>query len=89
VAPEHETKSLFFRNTPPAGRVILQRIVRKEAAAPDSKRVARLGPAVAAAPPARARPSVNHAPSDTRAVPNKAPRVQLIEVRVPRVEVLD
>jgi hypothetical protein len=89
VAPEHETKTLFFRNTPPAGRVVLKRIVRKEAAAPDSKRAVRAAPAVAAAPPARPRPIVTDAPSDVRAVSNKAPRVQLIDVRIPRVEVLD
>jgi hypothetical protein len=94
VAPEHETKTLIFRNTPPSGRVVLQRIVRKEAAVPDSTRVARSSPAVAPAPPAppppaRARPIVNDAPSEARAVSNKAPRVQLIDVRMPRVEVLD
>jgi hypothetical protein len=90
VAPDYETKSLFFRNVPPAGRVILQRIVPKEAAAPDAtSRVARGGPSVPAAPPARARPIVNDAPSEARAVSNKAPRVQLIELRTPRVEVLD
>jgi hypothetical protein len=89
VAPEHETKTLIFRNTPPAGRVVLRRIVPKEAAPPDSTRVARGGPALAAAPPARARPIVNDPPPEARAVSNKAPRVQLIDVRMPRVEVLD
>jgi hypothetical protein len=95
VAPEHETKTLIFKNTPPSGRVVLQRIVRKEAAAPDSTRVARSRPAAAPAPPAppappvRARPVVNDAPSEAKAASNKAPRVQLIDVRMPRVEVLD
>lgn len=89
MAPEHETKSLFFRNTPPAGRVVLQRIVRKQAAASGPKRAVRSSPVVAAAPPVRARPSVNEAPSEARALSSKAPRVQLIDVRMPRVEVLD
>lgn len=103
VAPEHETKTLIFRNVPPAGRVILKRIVRKEAAAPSApSRVARneararhadeparVDNGAAAPAPARARPSVIEAPHDARPVPDKTPRVQLIEVRIPRVEVLD
>jgi hypothetical protein len=95
VAPEHETKTIVFRNTPPAGRVILQRSPRKEAAAPKATpRTARndapaSGPAVAALPPARARASVSDPAPDASAANNKAPRVQLIEVRMPRVEVLD
>jgi hypothetical protein len=95
VAPEHETKTIVFRNTPPAGRVILQRSARKEAAAPKAPpRTARndapaSGPAVAALPPARARSSVSDPAPDASAANNKAPRVQLIEVRMPRVEVLD
>jgi hypothetical protein len=95
VAPEHETKTIVFRNTPPAGRVILHRSARKEAAAPKAPpRTARSdapasGPAVAALPPARARSSVSDPAPDASAVSNKAPRVQLIEVRMPRVEVLD
>jgi hypothetical protein len=95
VAPEHETKKIVFRNAPPAGRVVLQRSARKEAAAPKATpRPARndapaSGPAVAALPPARARSSVSDPAADESAPPNKAPRVQLIEVRMPRVEVLD
>lgn len=95
MAPEHETKTIVFRNTPPAGRVILQRSARKEAAVPKpTPRTARNdapagGPAVAALPPARARSSVSEPAADASVVSNKAPRVQLIEVRMPRVEVLD
>jgi hypothetical protein len=95
VAPEHETKTIVFRNTPPAGRVILQRSARKEAAAPKATpRTTRndapaSSPAVAALPPTRARASVSDPAADASAVSNKAPRVQLIEVRTPRVEVLD
>lgn len=95
TAPEHETKKILFRNAPPGGRVILERSARKEPAAPRATpRIARNdapapSPAVAALPPARARSSASDPAAAESAAPNKAPRVQLIEVRMPRVEVLD
>jgi hypothetical protein len=95
TAPEHETKKILFRNAPPGGRVILERSARREPAVPRATpRAARndapaASPAVAALPPARARSSSTDPAAAESAAPNKAPRVQLIEVHMPRVEVLD
>jgi hypothetical protein len=121
MAPGYETTTLFFRNTPPPGRVVLRRMARHAAAdsapaarsdtarsevptthrrdPPSVDRVTRRVDAevepsnavapVAAQPAPRARPSAGDAPSDASAAPQLLPRVKLIEVHIPRVEVLD
>jgi hypothetical protein len=120
MTPGYETKSVFFRDTPPAGRVILERIpdapviaeASKDAtgeganeaqiaqdATPtteivrddereSSRRAPRRRPAP---PPPRERPAAEPAPQPAaKSVQSKkSPRVQLIEVQTPRVQVLD
>lgn len=120
VAPGHQPKSLFFRNTPPAGRVILERssepaaapelpeapardTAENERAAKDDgetnaadegreaeREVANRPPRRRARPPrARAAPRSQQEP-EAKSTPGKtSPQVQLIEVRTPRVQVLD
>jgi hypothetical protein len=112
VAPGHETTILFFRDAPPAGRVLLKRIAEDEnvaanAGAPGAANEAHREPTDEASaeaepegPKRRARRSVAPAPARTRPAaldpsatgqpePRKPPQVQLIEVRTPRVQVLD
>ena len=126
TAPEHETKTLFFRDAPPAGRVLLNHVTEQKGAASNadvsptsaaprappermtaaraqsrgagaeteaSARVARqraaAAPAIAfSSPPPRARAAPPPS-SQTKPARERSPRVELIEVHAPRVQVLD
>lgn len=109
TAPEHETKTLFFRNAPPAGRVLLAHVSERDvsergvserdgpatqavigagaAAAP--KRVTRQRSASSSAAPSRARAASAEASAPIKAPTSRTPRIELIEVQTPRVQVLD
>jgi hypothetical protein len=126
MAPGHETKTLFFRDTPPAGRVLLKRVPASAGATEDGaavadealpsvseedsasagerdtvpgvprravRRRAAAAPAAAPPPPApaptRAHPVAENPASAAPPAVKKAPRVELIEVHTPRVQVLD
>lgn len=91
VAPEHETKTLFFRELPPAGRVRLKRTPVTGAVAAKAEGPRRAAPAPAQPRPApRARPPAEApAPAAESPPPKRPPHVQLIEVHTPRVQVLD
>ena len=124
MAPGYETKTLFFRDAPPAGSVLLKRVApsaveddgaaaaaegspgqpeeesasaepERDSTAPDVPRRAirrRAPPAPPPAPsppPARAHPVAENPPSAAPPAVKKAPRVELIEVHTPRVQVLD
>jgi hypothetical protein len=120
MAPGYETKTLFFRDAPPAGRVLLKRVPssagvaaegpaataealpsitaeqsaepERESAAPDVPRRAvrrRAAPPPPAPPPARAQPVAESPPPAAPPAAKKAPRVELIEVQTPRVQVVD
>ena len=99
TAPEHETKTLFFRNAPPAGRVLLTHVSERdgpatraigdgaEPAAP--RRVARPRPAAPSSAPSRARAAPADPSPQTKPSTQRPPRVELIEVQTPRIQVLD
>jgi hypothetical protein len=91
TAPEHETKTLFFRDAPPSGRVLLNHVSERDGPrVPEApKRVTRQRAASTPSATSRARalpadPSAQAKPSTPR-----TPRVELIEVQTPRVQVLD
>jgi Domain of unknown function (DUF4388) len=96
VAAGHETRSLFFLDAPPAGRVILERAIERTTSAVEGsneggeqrepvkngkRRRAQLPPAP---PPAALGP-----PAATSTEAKKSMQVELIEARTPRVQVLD
>jgi len=84
TAPGHESKTLFFRKSPPAGRVLLNLVAERDAPEPP-RRVTR--PRAAASAPSRARALATDPPAQAK--PVRTPRVELIEVQAPRVQVLD
>lgn len=82
MAPGHETKVLFFRDAPPAGRVVLSRVTDQQ--------VTKASATKKASPPlprTRATPAPPAPPGKPDS--DRSPRIELIEVHTPRVQVLD
>ncbi len=100
VAPGHQPKSLFFRDTPPAGRVQLDPVAtlaveptvvigRLEGGGAEGARTASSRRRNS---PSAARTRVADDPTDPpleSAPAKKTPHIQLIEVETPRVQVID
>jgi hypothetical protein len=103
VAPGYEPKSLFFRDTPPTGRVQLEPVAAL--AVEPNVVIGKLGGASAEGSRASERPSPRRrsqpgatrlrvtddraAPADEAPPATKTPHVQVIEVETPKVQVID
>ncbi len=88
VAAGHEARSLFFRDTPPAGRVILERISVADSEVSEP-RVGRPAPRRRSPPPLPARPALSSPPAPSPQQAQKSPQVQVIEVQAPRVQIVE
>lgn len=100
MAPGYETKSLFYRDTPPAGRVILTRAAEPAAISETANGVPSAAVETAGdlakrafrrrtVPLSRPAPAAETPPAAKPTQSKKSPQVQLIEVQTPRVQVLD
>lgn len=88
VAAGHEARSLFFRDTPPTGRVILARISDADSEVSEP-RVERPAPRRRSPPALQARPALSSPPAPSPQQAQKSPQVQVIEVDAPRVQIVE